>query len=334
MSVYNIIWADDEIDALLEDEDIEDLKSQGFNIVGKAHNGVELEKLLMSPETFDAVIVDANFNESSNEIGSERDTSGLSYARSLYKIKLQEKVPFFLFTGRSDELLNDIYKHIPGFKEDFPRHKRWFNKGQNEWDEMFEEIKKTVDEIKSPYFILRNRYQKELDAASKLGESYKFIIDFLAREYYNNFEGFVEPFVSVRRTIEKVFVKCQEYGIIPPISDNTNGTADYFRFNSYRVKGEGAGWSYPYKMLGHDIMPKPLARSLQYIVEIVQDASHNKGEMKLKVDEYFERTKDVLLLRSVMFILLDILKWFDETLQAHPDKEINELTLWEKSETL
>lgn len=330
MNVYNIIWADDEIDALLEEEDIEDLKSQGFNIVGKAHNGVELEKLLMSPETFDAVIIDANFNESNNEVISERDTSGLTYARILYKSQLKEKVPFFLFTGRSDEQLKERYQYVSDFQKDFPRHKRWFNKGQNEWNEMFDEIKKTVNEIKSPYFILRNRYQKELDAASKLGESYKFIIDFLARDYYNNFEGFVEPFVSVRRTIEKVFAKCQECGIIPPISDNTNGTADYFRFNSYRTKGEDGKWIYPYKMLGNDIMPKPLARSLQYIVEIVQDASHNKGEMRLKVDEYFEKTKDVLLLRSVMFILLDILRWFDETSQAYPDKEINEFTLWKK----
>ena len=41
-NVYNIVWADDEIDAIL-DEVIVDLKENGFNIVGTAHDGKELE---------------------------------------------------------------------------------------------------------------------------------------------------------------------------------------------------------------------------------------------------------------------------------------------------
>ena len=42
-NVYNIVWADDEIDAIL-DEVIVDLKENGFNIVGTAHDGKELEE--------------------------------------------------------------------------------------------------------------------------------------------------------------------------------------------------------------------------------------------------------------------------------------------------
>ena len=44
-NVYNIVWADDEIDAIL-DEVIVDLKENGFNIVGTAHDGKELEERL------------------------------------------------------------------------------------------------------------------------------------------------------------------------------------------------------------------------------------------------------------------------------------------------
>lgn len=328
MNVYNIIWADDEIDALLEDEDIEDLKSQGFNIVGKAHNGVELEKLLMSPETFDAVIIDANFNESNNEVSSERDTSGLTYARILYKSQLKEKVPFFLFTGRSDEQLKERYQYVSDFQKDFPRHKRWFNKGQNEWDEMFNEIKNTVDNMRTPYFIVRNRYVEELNAASLFDDVYTFVLDFLIRDYNNDFEDYVEPFITVRRKIEKIFAQCEEWGIIPPISDNTNGTAAYFLHNKYRIKDTEGKVIYPYQMLVKDIMPKPLAHSLNHIVEITQDASHSKDKMKLKIDEYFNKTKDILLLRSVIYIFLDVLKWFARTLIEHQDKEVNKITLW------
>ena len=138
MNVYNIVWADDEIDDLLDSETIAELESKGFKIVGKAHDGEELESLLKKPEMVDAVIVDANFNESAVEIGSERDTSGLDYARSLFLHTLKQSIPFFLFTNRSDELLREIYKHNPKFLDDFPRHKRWFNKSaQGEYDELF-----------------------------------------------------------------------------------------------------------------------------------------------------------------------------------------------------
>ena len=95
MNVYNIVWADDEIDDLLDSETIAELESKGFKIVGKAHDGEELESLLKKPEMVDAVIVDANFNESAVEIGSERDTSGLDYARSLFLHTLKQSIPVY-----------------------------------------------------------------------------------------------------------------------------------------------------------------------------------------------------------------------------------------------
>lgn len=54
--------------------------------------------------------------------------------------------------------------------------------------------------------------------------------------------------------------------------------------------------------------------------------------MKLKVDEYLESTKDVLLLRSVVFILIDVVKWFAFTLLHSQDMSLNEATLWPKTE--
>lgn len=331
MNVYNIVWADDEIDDLLDKETISELEVNGFKIVGQAHDGEELETLLKKPEMVDAVIVDANFNESDIQIGSERDTSGLDYARGLYLHTYNKKIPFFLFTNRSDELLRDIYKHNPKFLEDFPRHKRWFNKsGQGEYNELFESIKRTVDEQKSVNFIIRNRYQYELNAASLFSGTSDFIFDFLIHDYNNTLEEIKEPFVSVRRSIEKILGQCEKMNLIPPISDNTNGTAGYFLHNKYGIKESSGKFNYLYEMLGGDIMPKPLAQSLKYIVDITQDGAHSKKEMKLKVDEYFEKTKDVLMLRSVVYILIDVVKWFAITALSHKDSEINEQILWKK----
>lgn len=38
MNVYNLIWADDEIDDLLDSDTIDELESKGFKIVGLAHD--------------------------------------------------------------------------------------------------------------------------------------------------------------------------------------------------------------------------------------------------------------------------------------------------------
>ncbi len=330
-NVYNLVWADDEIDDFL-DEDYENLLlKKGFKIIGKAHDGRELEELLKETSIIDAVIVDANFNETSNLINSERDISGLQYARSLYIHKLNRSLPFFLFTNRTEELLRDITRDNPSFLEDFPRHDRWFAKYLlEERNEMLDAIKKEVDKINSTSFKVRNRYQYELNAATMIPGAYDFVFEFLVSDIENKLEDMVEPFVRERRIIEKIFKLCEDWRIIPPISDDTNGTSNYFLYNAYSLKQNGGCRVKQYEMAGGNIMPKPLAQSLVYIVDITQDGAHSKGKLKLKVDKYFEETKDTLLLRSVSYILIDIIKWFVVTLLNHQDKDVNEITLWAK----
>lgn len=322
-NVYNIIWADDEIDMLIDEREIESLKEKGFNLLGVARNGIELKLLMKENNNIDAVIVDANFNETDTRIISERDTSGLTYARSLYQ-QYEKKMPFFLYSGRSEELLKEIYQFNQAFLSDFPRHERWFSKNhREEYDEMLNKIKAVVDEVNSPRFILRNRYAFELKAAS-LFNADDSILDFFVHDYTNTLDEIVEPFVMIRRITERLFDQCAKLKLIPPINDNINGTSKYFKFAEYKKDKV-----VQYRMLGSPLMPKPMAVALDYMVDITQDASHSKDGLKYKVDEYYKQTNDVMLLRSVAYILIDVIKWFAITALAHNDKEINEATLWE-----
>ena len=127
-NVYNIVWADDEIDDILNSFFERDLNNNGIFIVGKARTGDELDKVLSESILVDAVIVDANFSDSSDETNSPRDISGLRRAKYLFLHKYNQKIPFFLFTGRTDELLQDITKDEPDFLKVFPRHEKWFSK--------------------------------------------------------------------------------------------------------------------------------------------------------------------------------------------------------------
>jgi len=329
-NVYNIVWADDQIDDILDEDTLQDLKEKGFNIIGCAHNGEELRSILEKRELIDAAIVDANFNESDQKIESEQDTSGLDYSRSLYLHKLNRAIPFFLFTGRNDELLKEKYANNPKFLVDFPRHKRWFNKTlPGEFNNMLDEIKKAVDETKTPSFIVRNKYKDELAAAKELSnETYDFILNFLIRDHNNTLQEIKEPFITVRRTIEKIFGECEKLNLIPPISYNLNGTVYYFQNGKYDGRYYSKQSNTTYQMTKPDLMPKPLACALSYITKITQDASHSKDQLNLKVNEYFDKTQDFLLVRSVVYILMDIIKWYDTTALNNDDEELNEQVLW------
>lgn len=332
MNVYNIIWADDEIDDILDESFEKDLKDMGFNIQA-AHNGLELEKALSKPENkdiIDAIIVDANFNETSSPVESERATSGLDYARSIYVHKLNRTIPMFLYTGRSDELLKDVYKSNPAFLQDFPRGKRWFNKLiQEEQDKMFETIKNTVNDSKSTSFIVRNQYKEELNAATVIGGARDFLFEFLIKEHDNTLSDMVEPFVRVRRILEKMFSHCETYALMPPVSDDMNGAAYYFLRHRYSKQTSDNKYMPIYKMLDESLMPMPIAQSLSYIVSVVQDGAHSKKQLKLKVDKYFRNTGDILLLKSVCFLLMDCIKWFTLTIISHQNVEENKRLLWE-----
>ncbi len=330
-NVYNIVWADDEIDSLIDQQVIKDLNDIGISIVGLAHNGRELDTILSNSSIVDAVIVDANFNESANDIKSERDTSGLVYARYLYRMKFACKIPFFLFTNRSDELLRKIHEYNPELLADFPRHKRWFSKsGQGEYEEMLQQIKEDVDEINSTGFVIRNKYKYELNAASVFDGTKDFIYDFFVHEHENRLEEMVEPFVRVRKALERMFDMCAKLNLIPPINNDMNGCGYYFKHATYCPKDTNGQRVKLYEMINKELMPKPMAVSLSYIVEIVQDGSHSKDQLKLKVDKYYSESKDTLLLRSVVYILIDCIKWFTLTAQNHPDEEENAEKLWKK----
>ena len=113
-SVYNInvLWADDEIDELLSNPVLEFLlKKYNISVFDVARTSEELRnKLSVSYQQIDAVIVDANFGKSSVII-DDRNTSGLIDTLSLIEHYNDKKLlPFYLFTGRNP-FLQDNYKY-------------------------------------------------------------------------------------------------------------------------------------------------------------------------------------------------------------------------------
>ena len=100
--LYQIIWADDEIDTLLDDTSKALLSKQHVEVI-KCNNAAMLEEKLKNVNhRIDAVIVDANFTARDFTPSDETIVSGL----------------------RKAMLLREGYKHIPFYLYQEKRNKR------------------------------------------------------------------------------------------------------------------------------------------------------------------------------------------------------------------
>lgn len=312
MNVYNIIWADDDIDAL-KDRYEKRFTKNGLCIIGIAHNGEELELQLSEKIDFvDAVIVDANFNETEVDIDDERDTSGLTFTRT-HLLKVYPNIPFILFTQREDELINRKYQNIQAkFTKEFPRHKRWFHKNDDdELLEMFDSIKEEVDYRNTDQFRIRQKYRKEFEAAKLIPNAENLLLKGIQSEVTNDLssEAIVECFTPIRMICENIIDQCQEREYIPYIS-SLNSICDFLR----QKEVEGFKLTTP-------IMHKTLVSSLEYFLSITQDGSHDKSSLPLEVIDYVRRRNNNNLYRAMLYIVMDLLLWYKDLIDNNPESK-------------
>jgi len=312
MNVYNIIWADDDIDAL-KDRYEKRFTKNGLSIIGIAHNGEELEQQLSEKRDFvDAVIVDANFNETEVDIDDERDTSGLTFTRT-HLLKVYPNTPFILFTQREDELINKKYQNIhTKFLQEFPRHKRWFHKNDDdELIEMFDSIKEEVNYRNTDQFRIRKKYRKEFEAAKLIPGAENLLLKGILSEIINDLsnEAIVECFTPVRMICENVIDQCQAREYIPYIS-SLNSICDFLRLKEV----EGFKLTTP-------IMHKTLVSSLEYFLSITQDGSHDKSCLPLEVIDYVRRRNNNNLYRAMLYIVMDLLLWYKDLIDNNPESK-------------
>lgn len=301
MNVFNIVWADDEIDGFLDEGYENDLENQGFKVVGKARNGEELQRCLENPSVIDAVIVDANFNERSSTVASERDISGLAYARSLYNLTLNRSIPFFLYTNRTEEVLREVTMGNPSFLDDFPRHVKWFSKhAQEELDEMLEAIKNEVERRNTPEFQIRNRYAQVFSVAESIEGAQDLLLRGLTNtDNVNDVQDFFNP---ARKIIERIFGKLKKQEKLPPL-DTLNKMSRFLSHGFY----EDEECIYRQTSV---IMHSALAHSLKFYLNVTQDGSHGDGNLNLQIDSYARDCPNTYLFKSILFIAMDLLLWY------------------------
>ena len=313
-SVYNVIWADDEIDSYRRDITVTTiLNNQQVKILDYAHTSSELkEKLNEWEDVVDAVITDGNFDKRKT-VDIVRSTSGLSDVLSfIHYYNRKRVIPFFLYTGKP-ELLRE--KFTDGELEYFEKRNRLFEKGTLK--KMLINLKSEVDRVNTPSFRIRNKYTKEFEAAKHIDDADRYLMTGLLYLYeddsWKNVQDYFNP---ARKIVERMMTKCMELNILPP-KTSLNNASRYFSNtpNDNHIR------------LNEEIMPRTLAESLFYFLKITQDGSHDENDMNLGVDKYVRENKNINLYRTILYIVMDLLVWFDSVCKKY---ENNQHPLWEE----
>lgn len=306
--IYQIIWADDEIDALL-DETGKAVISQHHVEVVKCYNGAMLEeKLRNTSHRIDAVIVDANFT-AKNYTPDEKDVSGLRRAMRL--IGEYRHLPFYLYTQRGN--LSDLVDEdeLSYFKD----NNAILFKGDN-LSPLLDRIKNDVDKINSAEFQIDNQYKKELSCCKKFdnycsGNSYNIIHSLLIKNQENDLQNSEIHLNEFRTLLENMNTVAVNYGIVPEKLSLNDFSKFLCRHKDSKI------------LVNDDILPKALYEILFYVVRLVQDGSHDMPNLQYGIRRYIHDTHDVLIIRSILFAVMEIITWFTCYVEKHPDKEEN-----------
>lgn len=308
MNAYNIVWADDEIDDIISGPGFTVLlNNAGLNLIGTATNAIDLKILLEKLEgQVDAVIIDANFNQSGTTT-HERDFSGLRYCAYNIIETYEKRMPFFLFTRRGSEELRRACEEGSELKYFLEHEDQWFDKARQK-SILYSAIRKKIEVFNSPEAQIRRRYSKEFDAAKLIDGAETKLLKGLLFEYNDDSKAIEaqDLFTPLRKIVEKIMDSLKEEKLIPPIpSTQPNG---FYKF----LSGE-----HPiFKLEKKDFMPAPLVCSLKFFLDITQDGSHGSKELKLAVDKYVAENKNINLFRTVLYIAMDLLLWHKKTLET------------------
>lgn len=319
--IYNIVWADDEIDSLYDDIAKKLFKASGINVIKAFVNAKSLKAFLGETNSpIHAVVVDANFPWEEFKANKEQDRMGL--------VKVSQWVenfdfPFILFTGRKDLISGEEAEQFEYFtSNDLVIYK---NPAEGIMP-LINKIKETVEFRNSTEWIIDNQYRMELECFKTIdsinnGHSYPLVRGLLIKGRDNTIMNAESYFNDIRTDVLGLMNStAANFGIVPP--DLSLNDFSYFlclKSNKFSVI--------------EPIMDQALSGILQYVVTMTQDGSHGKESgLRFHIHDYVREKKDTLILKSILFAVIELMSRFMEYLVNHTDVERNRMKWKAKSE--
>ena len=296
---YNILWIDDEHEKLSGFK----LQARQNDIILTAFKSKDagIAELQVNYSSYDAILLDAKFFENEEDVAGSEDLKALNLVKDAL-LQLPKKFEFFVLTGQV-ELFED-----KTFNSFFPKY---YSKGVDaDINRLFADLKNAAE--KQLDTQVRHKYQRvfEVYTDKYIGTSTKSTLLSLLKivDGYEINLNTEDKLNAVRKVVEQLFKAFNRIGVIP---DEVKGINPQSKFL--------AGKSLDYR-LSEDILDPITANLLKTILDITQDASHSG-----KVDEYIKKQGTSYLFNSVVFQLLDVLIWFKNYADIHPDIDKNKL---------
>lgn len=306
--MYNIMWADDEssIYALKkpngENTVLADiLERKGVRLIATAKSSEELrEKLTSKLSWVDAVIIDANFAAFSEKPKTEYVLNGLEGSVNLLRTlgESGNRIPFILFTARELDMLQENTEE--GYLEYFIENDLYFNKNECTTSEVIDRLIEEVDRVNTPEHRIRVRYTDAFEAASLIEGAEDELLKCLLLDMNHQSlpDSVKDRFNAIRRVFEKMYTECKKSGLLPRMPLNAIPKL---------LQREAQ----PFELLNNERPMHPaLIEAFTFFLSVVQDGSHEDGDLNLGVIDYTETNRTQNLLQTAVHILMDLLIWY------------------------
>ncbi len=307
--MYNILWIDDQYEDLRDligtfsDEDIKLFPYKSLN--------AGITELKINCHKYDGVLLDGMFFE------NEDDINGTEQTKNLYKAveeirSLEKKFEIFIFTGQPNLKANEEFIVM------FPNT---YYKG-NPITELAAKLKESADKQDDRQII--NEYKNVFK---------QLLPNLLGNKHFNNLLQLLknkksekEDFLKFRKIIESIFHRLAELKLIPNAIINDKG---WLNGSSKFLAGKHTD----YRWKTTSPIEPLILELLQKILFITQDASHNEGELKLKVDNYLQNKGNARYLTlSCMYGTLELIEYFGNFIEQNKDLSKNESMWYQNSD--
>lgn len=319
MKKYNIVWFDDEFNSSLESIkmqfDDHQIDYEGFE---SAEEGIKY--IQTNYQLLDAIVIDGNFFKNKNDNAIDETGKALNMVvDSLKEIKFKKDIPYFILSGKVN------FRDRKNPLVDLLEIEKIYDKLKEEDTEQL--CTAIIDKANtSTVGSLKIKYHNAFCICSenKLGTDCFEKVVTLAQTLENpNISSTAEDlFLPIRKMLEKLFVKLADINVIDPDLIGQKGW----------INGCSAFLSnrHPFYEIKNDIHPV-IQDSIYRLIRLSQDSAHAEGGLTLRVDEYCNQYRSNYLFKSSVYLLFEVLTYFDKYLDDHQLKLSNRST-WKKKE--
>ncbi|MFA5229025.1 MAG: hypothetical protein WC446_04690 [Candidatus Paceibacterota bacterium] len=311
--MYRVLWIDDQyqdesmIQFAIEAEN-EDLLLDGYSSFEEGFEALE-----RNLEHYDVILLDGLFFEKKGQEAGTEDESGIGMAiKKIYELKSRKVFPWFVLSGKD--------KFTKGENTLLKANKaNCYDKTKpSDVVKLFEEMKLAASQ--QPDAQLKYKYSELLEVCSdKLLGSENFTSLFALIKHVENLEKISntgDMLAPIRKTIERMFTRMAEKGIIPEAILSNEG---WINGSSKFLANKHSDYEHV-----SEITPPLISENFYRLLNITQDGLHGDGALRFKVDNYLKATQSDFLYRSCVYLLFDLLIWFKEFMENNSDNDTNE----------